>query len=67
MFVSAWDLALIYAALGEKEKALTQLEKAADQRVGWIVLLGVDPALDSLRAEPRFRALQRRVHIPPPT
>jgi tetratricopeptide (TPR) repeat protein len=67
MFVSAWDLALIYAALGEKEKALTQLEKAADQHVGWIVLLGVDPALDSLRAEPRFRALQQRVHIPRPT
>jgi tetratricopeptide (TPR) repeat protein len=67
MFISAWDLALIYAALSEKEKALTQLEKAADQHVGWIVLLGVDPALDSLRSEPRFKALQQRVHIPRPS
>jgi len=64
MFVSTWHLALIDLALGEKEKALSLLEKAVDQHVGWVVRLGVEPALDSLRAEPRFKALQQRVHIP---
>jgi TolB-like protein/DNA-binding winged helix-turn-helix (wHTH) protein/Flp pilus assembly protein TadD len=63
-FVSAWDLALIYIALGEKEKALADLEKAVDQHVGWVVRLSVDPALDTVRAEPRFKILQQRVHVP---
>ncbi len=63
-FVSPWDEALIYTVLGEKNSALSLLEKAADQHVGWLVRLGVDPALDSLRAEPRFKKLEERVHIP---
>jgi len=29
-------------------------EKAADDRMGWIIQLGVDPAFDNLRREPRF-------------
>jgi TolB-like protein/DNA-binding winged helix-turn-helix (wHTH) protein/Tfp pilus assembly protein PilF len=64
MFVSTWDLALIHLALGDKEKALSFLEKAVDQHVGWVVRLGVDPALDSLRVEPRFKVLQQRIRIP---
>lgn len=64
MFVSPWDLALVHIALGDKDKALSFLEKAVDQRVGWVVRLGVDPALDSLRGDPRLITLQRRVRIP---
>jgi TolB-like protein/Tfp pilus assembly protein PilF len=64
LFVSAWDLALIHLALGHKEQALSFLEKAVEQHVGWVVRLGVDPALDSLRVEPRFKAMQQRVRIP---
>ncbi len=64
LFVSAWDRALIYTALDDKDKALTFLEKAVEQHVGWVVRLGVDPALDNMRAEPRFKELERRVHIP---
>jgi hypothetical protein len=63
-FVSPWDVALVYVALGENNKALALLEKAADQHVGWVVRLGVDPALDSLRTDPRLRKLQERVHVP---
>jgi TolB-like protein/DNA-binding winged helix-turn-helix (wHTH) protein/Tfp pilus assembly protein PilF len=63
-FVSPWDVALVHAALGDRNMALTLLEKAADKHVGWIIRLGVDPALDSLRSEPRFKKLQERVHVP---
>jgi hypothetical protein len=63
-FVSAWDFAQIHIALGDKSKALDFLEKAADQHFGWVVILAVDPTFDPLRAEPRFKALQRRVRIP---
>ena len=64
IFVSPWDLALIYVALGEKKKAITFLQKAADEHVGWVVRLGIDPALDSLRAEPQFNKLKQRIRIP---
>jgi TolB-like protein/DNA-binding winged helix-turn-helix (wHTH) protein/Tfp pilus assembly protein PilF len=63
-FVSPWDLSFVYAALGQKARAIELLEKAADERVGWVVSLGVEPGFDSLRAEPRFQKLQERVGIP---
>lgn len=63
-FVSPWDLALIYVALGDKKNALTYLEKAVDQHVGWVVRLGVDPALDPIRTEPQFEQLSQRIGIP---
>jgi len=63
-FVSPWDLALIYIALRDKPRAIQLLEKAADERVGWVILLGVDPAFDTLRGQPQFEKLKRRVGIP---
>ncbi|PYX56807.1 MAG: CadC family transcriptional regulator, partial [Acidobacteria bacterium] len=63
-FVSPWDLALIYVALGDKKNALTYLEKAVDQHVGWVVRLGVDPALDPIRTEPQFEQFSQRIGIP---
>jgi TolB-like protein/DNA-binding winged helix-turn-helix (wHTH) protein/Tfp pilus assembly protein PilF len=65
-FVSAWDLALVQAALDDKTRAIELLERAADERMGWIILLGVDPAFDDLRDEPRFQKLEERVGIPAP-
>jgi len=59
--ISPWDLALIYGALGEKDTAIRLLQRAADEHVGWVVRLGVDPALDSLRTDPRFQSLLQRV------
>lgn len=63
-FVSPWELALVYAALGDKAKAVQSLERAAEEHVGWVVRLGVEPAFDSLRSEPQFEKLRRRVGIP---
>jgi eukaryotic-like serine/threonine-protein kinase len=66
-FVSTWDLALVHAALADKSETIELLQKAADERVGWVILLGVDPALDSLRSEPAFQRLKQRVGIPEST
>ena len=65
-FVSPWDLSFVYAALGQKTRAIQLLEKAVDEKVGWVILLGVDPGFDSLRAEPQFHKLEERVGVPVP-
>jgi DNA-binding winged helix-turn-helix (wHTH) protein/TolB-like protein/Flp pilus assembly protein TadD len=62
-YVNPHTLASIYAGLGDKERALELLEKAYNERASSMVLLKVDPMLDSLRAEPRFQDLLRRVGL----
>ena len=48
--------------VGDSERALDQLEAAVDQRVGMLAFLSRDPALDPLRAHPRFRAIVARLN-----
>jgi TolB-like protein len=63
-YVSAFDMAVIHAGLGDTAQALAWLEKAYDDRSFFLVSLNVDPRFDHLRAEPRFRALVQRVGLP---
>lgn len=64
-YVSPSAFILIHTALGEKEQAFAGLEKAYDARDFDLCLLKVDPKLDSLRADPRFTHLLRRVGLAP--
>ena len=57
-------VARIYSRAGNTDKALTWLEKSFTARRIWIIDLGVDPTFDSLRADPRFVSLLRRVGLP---
>jgi TolB-like protein/Tfp pilus assembly protein PilF len=61
--VSPFFFALVYTGLGEKEMALQWLEKAYEQRSGSIRYLKVEPRLDSIRSDPRFADLMRRVGL----
>jgi len=54
-----------YLGLGDKEQALTFLERAYEERDPWLFYLKVSPLLDPLRSEPRFQALMHRVNFPP--
>jgi TolB-like protein/Flp pilus assembly protein TadD len=57
-YVSEYAFAVIYLALGEKDRALDWLEKAARAHAGpFINLIKVDPYLDPLHGDPRFEAL----------
>jgi adenylate cyclase len=60
-YVALHQIARIYAGLGKKEQALDFLEKAVDDRDTGLTFLKVVPQWDSLRAEPRFVDLLRRV------
>jgi serine/threonine protein kinase/tetratricopeptide (TPR) repeat protein len=63
-YLRPYILAEDYAALGEKNEAMDWLEKAYEERDDWINWIKVDPNLDSLRSDPRFTALLRRVGFP---
>ncbi len=56
--------ALIYTALGDKDRAFTLLNQSVDQRVHWLFWLNRDPRWGPLRSDPRFQALVRRVGLP---
>jgi TolB-like protein/tetratricopeptide (TPR) repeat protein len=53
-----------YLGLGDKETALTWMERGIEEHDQWF-LLKVDHKLDPLRSEPRFQALLRRMNFPP--
>ena len=61
-YVRAYCLALLYLALGDKERAIDEMERAYRERAGHdINLIKVDPMLDDLRGDPRFEALVQKV------
>ena len=53
----AYELAIIHEALGHREQTLKWLQRAIDERSGWIAYLRVDPRLDALRRDERFDTL----------
>jgi TolB-like protein/Tfp pilus assembly protein PilF len=62
--VSSYSIAGIYAALGQSGPAFEWLNKAYEQHDLQLVSLKMDPTLDSLRDDPRFADLSRRVGLP---
>jgi tetratricopeptide (TPR) repeat protein len=62
-YISPYDIALVYTGLGEKDLALEWLEKAYQERTARLLELP-DPAFDSLRSDPRFQDLVRRIGLP---
>ena len=63
-WVSADDFARLRVQLGEHERALRDLRRAADERSPRLLPFLSDPAFDSLRSDPRFHALVLRVRVP---
>jgi pentatricopeptide repeat protein len=63
-YVPPFGLIWAYAALGDKEQAFAYLERSFDERRDRMVWLNVDPLLDPLRSDPRFKDLVRRIGLP---
>ena len=61
--VSPFFIALVYTAMGEKDKAFQWLDKAVADRSGSVRYLKIEPRLDPLRSDPRFNALLLRVGL----
>lgn len=62
-YVPPYNLALIYNALGESEKALDYLEKGFAEKDVRMVWLKVEPKWSNLRGEARFIALMKRMNF----
>ncbi len=60
---SHYELAFLYAGLGDRDKACGALEAAVAQHENDLVFLDVDPLFDNVRADPRVEAVVRRVGI----
>jgi TolB-like protein/cytochrome c-type biogenesis protein CcmH/NrfG len=61
---SAYQVAEVYAWRGERDKAFQWLERAYAQRDGGLTGIKFQPLLDSLRSDPRYRALMRKMKLP---
>ena len=58
-------IATVYAGLGDKDKAFEFLEKAHQERSPDLpYFLRADLRMDSLRSDPRFQDLMRRMNLP---
>jgi tetratricopeptide (TPR) repeat protein len=62
-YVSPYQVAAIYAGLGNKEQMFTWLEKAYAERSDWLVNITNDQRFDDYRSDPRFADLVRRVGL----
>jgi eukaryotic-like serine/threonine-protein kinase len=62
--VSNYSLAGAWAAMGDKNRALDDLEKAFAKRAPFLNFIRSDPEMDALRSEPRFQELVRRMNFP---
>ena len=63
-YVSQFDLTIIHAALGDRERAFECLERAFEEHSDHLPYLAVNPRLDSLRDDPRLNDLLRRMGLP---
>jgi eukaryotic-like serine/threonine-protein kinase len=63
-YVAPHFFAGIHIGLQENERAIEYLEKSYTEHCHWLIYLHIDPSMDSLRDNPRFQDLLRRVGLP---
>ncbi|HJT80785.1 MAG TPA: tetratricopeptide repeat protein [Chthoniobacterales bacterium] len=62
-YIPPYNVALVYAGLGQDESALAELNRACDERDVRVTLLKVDPRWNSLRSDPNFAAILKRIGL----
>lgn len=63
-YVQNYWLAIAYAALGDKDSAFAELERAYQNRDWFLQRIKVDPFMDPLRDDTRFKDLLKRMNLP---
>jgi TolB-like protein/tRNA A-37 threonylcarbamoyl transferase component Bud32/Flp pilus assembly protein TadD len=62
-YVPPYFLGLIHAALGDKDESFSWLQRAYEQHDSYLVRLKVEPVIDPLRSDSRYRELLRRMNL----
>jgi serine/threonine protein kinase/Tfp pilus assembly protein PilF len=62
---SAYDLAVVYTGLNDREQAIEWLQKAYMERSGGLLQIKGDLIFDPIRSDERFIELVRRLGLPP--
>jgi len=62
-YVGPFMRAMVWTGLGDKDKALENLEKAYEERESPMAWLKVWPVFDFLRSEPRFQAVLKKMNL----
>ena len=65
-YLSPIWMAFDYANLNDKDHTFEWLEKAYEERSGWLLELQTDPSWDKLRNDSRFEVLLRKIQHPAP-
>lgn len=55
---------MLYAGLGDRDRAIAWLEKALAERADGLTWLAVEPMLDDMRSDPRFQELVKKIGLP---
>ena len=63
-YVSPYNIAQIYARLGDKSQALSSLEQAYEQRDSNLTYVRVEPAFDEVRTDTRFQRVVQQLNMP---
>jgi TolB-like protein/DNA-binding winged helix-turn-helix (wHTH) protein/Flp pilus assembly protein TadD len=64
-YVSAFDMATVFAGLGDADTAFHWLEKALAERESQMAFLNITRRMDPLRSDPRFASLLKRMNLSP--
>jgi serine/threonine protein kinase/Tfp pilus assembly protein PilF len=62
-YVSPVAFATVHIGLGEIDPAFAWIERAEQERRGWLCYLKVEPLLDPLRSDPRFERLLEKMRL----
>jgi len=63
-YVPAYDIAVVYMGLGEVDQTLEWLNRAFEERSGFLIYIKCDRCFDGLRSDPRYEALLKRIGLP---
>lgn len=63
-YVLSYRFATVYAALGNRDDAFAELERAYEEKDWQLQRIKVDPFMDSLRDDPRYKAMLKKMNFP---
>ncbi|HZI73869.1 MAG TPA: hypothetical protein VFD73_07535, partial [Gemmatimonadales bacterium] len=62
-YISPVAQAGLYVTLGDTDAAFEWMDRAYQDRRGWLAYLKIEPMLDGIRLDPRFNRLLERMRL----